>query len=101
VPRCDCGDALKPDVVLFGELLPVRALLRAQALAATAGLLLCVGSSLEVHPVAELPELTLRAGGQVAIVTRSRTPYDGDAALKLSGDVEAELEAVVAALPPG
>jgi NAD-dependent protein deacetylase/lipoamidase len=98
VPRCDCGAPLKPDVVLFGELLPEQALARAQALAASAGLLLCVGSSLEVHPVAQLPELTLQAGGQVAIVTRSRTPYDADAVLKLTGDVEDELEAVLAAL---
>jgi NAD-dependent protein deacetylase/lipoamidase len=98
VPRCDCGDALKPDVVLFGELLPERALTRAQALAATAGLLLCIGSSLEVYPVAELPEITLRAGGRIAVVTRSTTPYDADAELKLTGDVEEELEAVVAAL---
>ena len=98
VPRCDCGEPLKPDVVLFGELLPVRALRRAQALAASAGLLLCVGSSLEVHPVAQLPEITLQAGGQVAIVTRSSTPYDDDAALKLTGDVEEELRALAAAL---
>jgi len=98
VPRCDCGEPLKPDVVLFGEFLPEAALERAQALAASAGLLLCIGSSLEVHPVAQLPELTLEAGGRIAIVTRSATPYDTDAALKLTGDVEAELEAVVAAL---
>ena len=98
VPRCDCGDPLKPGVVLFGEFLPEHALARAQALAAAAGLLLCIGSSLEVHPVAQLPEITLRAGGAVAIVTRSATPYDADAELKLTGDVEAELQAVVAAL---
>ena len=35
LPRCDCGAVLKPDVVLFGELLPERAILRATALAAT------------------------------------------------------------------
>ena len=98
VPRCDCGDPLKPDVVLFGEFLPEDALERAQALAASAALLLCIGSSLEVHPVAQLPELTLAAGGRIAIVTRSTTPYDDDAAIKLTGDVEAELQAVVAAL---
>ncbi len=55
VPRCDCGEALKPDVVLFGEYLPVDALRRAEGLAAQADLLLCIGSSLEVYPVAELP----------------------------------------------
>jgi len=99
VPRCDCGAALKPDVVLFGELLPEPALARASALAASADLLLCVGSSLEVYPIAQLPEITLAAGGRVALVTMGPTPYDGRAAVKLSGDVVAELEAVVAALP--
>src|SRR4051812_42410834 len=48
VPRCDCGAPLKPDVVLFGELLDEEDLRRAAALAAGADLLLCVGSSLEV-----------------------------------------------------
>jgi NAD-dependent deacetylase len=98
VPRCDCGAALKPDVVLFGELLPESALARASALAAEADVLLCVGSSLEVFPVAQLPQITLAAGGAVALVTQGPTPYDGEAAVKLSGDVVEELEAVLAAL---
>jgi NAD-dependent deacetylase len=98
LPLCDCGAVLKPDVVLFGELLPERAMLRATALAMSAGLMLAVGSSLEVWPVAGLPEETLRAGGRLAIVTMGETPYDGVAEVKLSGDVVAELEAVVALL---
>lgn len=98
VPRCDCGEPLKPDVVLFGELLPERAMQRAFALAATADLMLCVGSSLEVHPVAGLPQITMQSGGRIAIVTQGPTPYDDDAAVKLDGDVVAELQAVVAAL---
>lgn len=98
VPRCDCGRPLKPDVVLFGELLPQAALERAQALAVRADVLLCVGSSLEVFPVAELPELTVRAGGAVAIVTQGPTRLDGRALVKLDGDVVAELEALLAAL---
>jgi NAD-dependent deacetylase len=98
VPRCDCGHALKPDVVLFGEFLPEAALARASELAARADVLLCVGSSLEVYPVAGLPQITLGAGGSLAIVTKGGTPYDPDAAVRLSGDVVAELEAVVAAL---
>src|SRR5688500_2808900 len=65
VPRCDCGRALKPDVVLFGEMLPEAAIARAYELAERADLLLCVGSSLEVWPVAELPDVTLGAGGAV------------------------------------
>ncbi|MEA2295303.1 MAG: NAD-dependent deacetylase [Solirubrobacteraceae bacterium] len=98
VPRCRAGHPLKPDVVLFGELLPEAAINRAFALAASADLLLCVGSSLEVHPVAGLPQITMAAGGDVAIVTAGPTPYDADAVLKLEGDVAAELEAVLAAL---
>jgi NAD-dependent deacetylase len=98
VPRCDCGSALKPDVVLFGELLDERALQRACELAAGAELMLCVGSSLEVHPVAGLPELTLRAGGRIAVITQGPTPYDREAAVRLHGDVVAELEELLAAL---
>lgn len=98
VPRCDCDGPLKPDVVLFGEYLPEQALARASELAAGAEVLLCVGSSLEVHPVAQLPQITLAAGGQVAIVTQGATPYDADAAVRLSGDVVAELEGVLGAL---
>jgi NAD-dependent deacetylase len=98
VPRCDCGEPLKPNVVLFGEYLPEAALARATELASRADVLLCVGSSLEVYPVAGLPELTLTGGGALAIVTKGPTPYDGAADVKLDGDVVAELEAVLAVL---
>ena len=98
LPRCDCGAVLKPDVVLFGEMLPERAILRATALAANAGLMIAIGSSLEVWPVAELPADTLRGGGKLALVTMGPTPYDHEAAVKLDGDVEAEMKAVLAAL---
>ena len=98
VPRCGQGDPLKPDVVLFGELLPAAELGRARELAAGADLLLCVGSSLEVQPVASLPAVTLASGGAVAIVTQGPTPFDDVAAVRLEGDVEQELEALLAEL---
>lgn len=98
VPRCDCGRPLKPDVVLFGELLPQAALERAQTLALRADLLLCIGTSLEVYPVGELPALTLRAGGELAILTQGPTRYDRDAIVKLDGDIVQELEALLTAL---
>jgi NAD-dependent deacetylase len=93
-----CLGLVKPDVVLFGELLPDEAMAEAQELAAGADLLMCVGSSLEVYPVAGLPELTLAAGGAVAIVTQGPTPYDRHAAVRMDGDVVADLNAVVSAL---
>jgi NAD-dependent deacetylase len=98
VPRCDCGQPLKPDVVLFGEYLPVQAMDRADRLAAGADLMLCIGSSLEVYPVADLPLRTLAAGGQIAIITKGPTPLDHRATVRLDGDVVAELEAVATAL---
>jgi NAD-dependent deacetylase len=98
-PECPCCiTPLKPDVVLFGELLPERALSEAQALALDADLMLCVGSSLEVYPVAGLPALTRGAGGRLALVTQGPTPYDDEAEVKLGGDVVEELRAVLAAL---
>src|SRR5579864_1633807 len=71
-----CGGVLRPDVVLFGELLPQKAIDRAIRLAAEAGLLLVVGSSLEVFPIAGLPLETTGAGGALAIVNRGATQFD-------------------------
>jgi NAD-dependent deacetylase len=101
VPRCDCGRALKPGVVLFGELLPEDALRQAQQLAADADLMVCVGSSLEVYPVAELPTLTIAGGGRLAIVTQGATPFDAQATVRCEGDVVDELGAVVRLLRVG
>jgi NAD-dependent deacetylase len=98
-PECSaCLVPLKPDVVLFGELLPAAAMAEAQALAASADLMICVGSSLEVYPVAALPETTLSGGGRLALVTQGETPYDEHAEVKLDGDVVGELRAVLDAL---
>jgi len=98
-PRCDaCETPLKPDVVLFGEFLPEQAMSDAYALAREADLMLAIGSSLEVYPVASLPGVTLEAGGRLALITQGPTPYDSAADVKLSGDVVDELDAVLAAL---
>jgi NAD-dependent deacetylase len=100
-PECEaCIAPLKPDVVLFGELLPEVAISEAYSLASQADLLLAVGSSLEVYPVASLPRIALDAGASLALVTQGPTPYDDDADVKLSGDVVDEMDAVLAALSP-
>ena len=69
----DCGGCMgkvKPDVVLFGELLPAAAMAEAQELCERADLLLCVGSSLEVYPGRRAARADARRGGRIAIVTR-------------------------------
>jgi NAD-dependent deacetylase len=94
-PPCPrCGAVLKPDVVMFGELLPTAAIDRAVELCQRAGLLLVVGSSLEVHPVAGLPAETVSAGGAVAIVNRRPTPFDHLSSIRIDAGAGETLSAL-------
>ncbi|HEX2504786.1 MAG TPA: NAD-dependent deacylase [Gaiellaceae bacterium] len=96
-PRCARdGAVLKPGVVFFDELLPVDAIDRAFELARRAGLLLVVGTSLEVWPVAGLPEETLDAGGRVAVVNQAPTRVDDRAELVVREPAGAVLHAATA-----
>jgi NAD-dependent protein deacetylase/lipoamidase len=98
-PPCpQCGAVLKPDVVMFGELLPALAIDRAIELARLAGLLLVIGSSLEVHPVAGLTGETVSAGGALAIVNRGETPFDHLASVRIDGGAGETLSALAEAL---
>ena len=94
-PLCaHCGGFLKPGVTLFGEMLPAGALERATELARGAALVLVVGSSLEVWPVAGLP---LEAGA-VAIVNRGPTALDDHALLTIDAGAGETLSALVDAV---
>jgi NAD-dependent deacetylase len=76
-PLCDqCQGLLKPDVVLFGELLPV-CFEHARSAVGHSDFLLVLGTSLEVQPVADLVPQAKVAGARVAIINRDPTPYDG------------------------
>ena len=98
-PACPtCGSILKPDVVMFGELLPRAPTERANELARSAELMLVVGSSLEVWPVAGLP-LEARA---FAVVNRGSTALDGEAVLTIdagAGDTLSALAELLGELP--
>ena len=104
-PLCpECGAILKPGVVMFGELLPAQAMERAERLARETGLLLVVGSSLQVWPVAGLPGETVGAGGALAIVNLEETPYDAVADVVVrgpAGPALAELAHALGALRAG
>ena len=86
VPACACGGALKPDVVLYGEMLDQRDLARAVAYAEQADLMIVGGTSLVVYPVAGLVNY-LSPGAKLAIINRDPTPYDGRADLLLHEDL--------------
>jgi NAD-dependent deacetylase len=96
-PHCPvCAGPLKPDVVLFGELLPLTVFAEADALCREADALLVVGSSLTVTPAAELPQTLLDRGGRLIIVNREPTPYDADAAVVIRDDAGRALPAMAA-----
>lgn len=98
VPLCDCGFALKSTVVQFGEPLPAEAIGTAFAHAEEADMMLVIGSSLQVTPVADLPQVVRSNGGRLAILTEGETPYDRQADLRLHGRAGAELAATLEAL---
>jgi NAD-dependent deacetylase len=62
VPTCVCGGLFKPDVVFFGEMIPMQAMLQSQALAQTADVVIIVGTSAQVFPAAELPYVAKENG---------------------------------------
>ena len=90
VPGCrSCGAVLKPDVVLFGELLPMGVLFEAQAEAERCDVMLVVGSSLEVHPAAELPSRAKHHGAELIIINYEPTHMDRQAAVVVHDDLAA------------
>lgn len=92
-PECgECGGPYKPDVVLFGELLPQAELRRAKQLAAASDVILAAGSSLTVDPAASLP--ARQQGGTLALVNLEPTRFSGTAGYDLRADVTEVLPAV-------
>lgn len=86
-PRCSCGGVYKPDVVLFGEVLPEDAITRSQTLAERADVFLVAGSSLTVEPAASLPRTAADRGATVVIANLDRTPLSDRATYDLRADV--------------
>lgn len=93
VPRCTCGGVVKPDVVLYGEALNQRDLLRAVEYAEHADLMLVGGTSLVVYPVAGLVTY-LQPGARLVILNRDETPYDSRADLIFREDLSKVLSEI-------
>ncbi|MCB8938436.1 MAG: NAD-dependent deacylase [Ardenticatenaceae bacterium] len=88
IPRCQsCGHLLKPNVILFGELLPALTMHLAQQVARQCDLMLVAGSSLEVAPAGDLPLLAKQAGARLIIVNLQPTHMDRAADLVFREDV--------------
>lgn len=88
IPLCDdCDNLLKPDVVLFGELLP-SAFEQALEEVGRCDLLLVLGTSLEVYPIAGLVPRAKQCGARIAIINREETPFDGIADLVIHRELQ-------------
>jgi len=98
VPHCKCGGALKPNVILFGEQLPIRVFNEAVAEARRADLMLVAGSALEVTPAADIPFLAVENGAIGIIVNLEPTGFDRLAEVVIHGDVADVLPRLVAAV---
>jgi NAD-dependent deacetylase len=96
-PRCaECGNAVRPGVVWFGEMLPPLALQAAERAVAQCRVLLVVGTSGAVWPAAGLASHARRAGAFVAIVNPHASEIDGEAHAVLRGTAAIVLPAVLA-----
>ncbi|MGD9364464.1 MAG: NAD-dependent deacylase [Desulfobacteraceae bacterium] len=73
-PKCPCGGILRPDVVMFGEIIPMDRLQRAQMLASTCDVMMVVGTSATVEPAAYLPFIAKRAGATIIEINPEPTP---------------------------
>jgi len=74
-PFCVCGGIYKPNVILFGELIPQRAMLEAEAYAQSADVVVIVGTSAQVFPAAQLPLTAKRHGATIIEVNIARTDF--------------------------
>lgn len=101
VPDCTvCGDMLKPDVVFFGEFIPVEKFREAESLVHSSDALVVAGSSLQVNSGIRLVERARRRRLPVVIINRGETRADGRAKVKLDAGTSEVLAALAAALPP-
>ena len=98
IPRCECGGVLKPNVILFGEELPIRVLNQAMDEARRCDLILVAGSSLEVTPAADIPFLAVDSGARAVIVNLEPTAFDPRADIVIHGDVAEILPRLVQAV---
>ncbi|HOP82614.1 MAG TPA: NAD-dependent protein deacylase [Fervidobacterium sp.] len=85
--RCTCGGLTKPDIVFFGEMLPMNEFSKAENWAKNSDLFIAMGTSLVVYPAAQLPLYAIGNGAKFVIVTKGETPFDKYADMKFGADV--------------
>ena len=98
-PQCACGGLLRPDVIMFGELIDVACLQRSQMLASTCDVILVVGTSATVEPAAYLPIIAKRSGAAVIEINPEKTPLSRHTSdITLLGEAGATMRELVTAV---
>jgi NAD-dependent deacetylase len=101
IPQCPaCGAILKPDVILFGEQLPQKAMSEAQKEARKCDLVMVIGSSLEVLPVAGLPMQAIDHGAHLIIINNTPTYLNVRADIVMPEDVAKIIPAIADKVVP-
>jgi NAD-dependent deacetylase len=98
IPYCDCGGILRPDVVWFGETLPMGELQRAVDIARNCDLFITAGTSGLVEPAASLLSVAAVAGALIVEINPVRTAASHRVDVILEGDAERVLPAIIARL---
>lgn len=99
VPGCPvCGGIIKPDVVYFGETVPTRRVVRANAWIDVADVVLVAGSSLAVHSGKRFVTRAARNGTAVIIVNRGPTKADDLATVRIDAGTSEALTLLADAL---
>ncbi len=96
IPKHECGGVFKPNVILFGEQLPMKEFVAAQMALREVDLMLVVGSSLEVAPASDLPDLALENGAKLAIINNQPTNLDSQAEVVIQADIAEVLPRIAA-----
>jgi NAD-dependent deacetylase len=77
-PRCDCGGILRPNAVLFGEMIPQEALWRSRQVATDCDVMLVIGTSAVVQPAALMPVVAKDSGAKIIEINPESTPLTGE-----------------------
>ena len=101
VPTCpDCGCILKPNAILYGEALPIPALMAAKRAAGRCDLMIVAGSSLEVVPASDLPMIAVARQAKLIIVNRDPIYMDQHAEVVIHDDLACVLPQIAEACLP-
>lgn len=100
-PHCEqCNGLIKPDTISFGQSMPVKAMDLAYQATAKCDLFLMIGSSLEVQPANQFPQVAYQNGAHLIFLNKTATAYDHLADLRFIADASETMSALIKPFPP-